>query len=181
MLRVKQGGIKYHFLKVFGMTQPGIEPWSPGPLTNNIPTIYIYYFIFFYFLHIYMKKVEKIEIIQIWWIYIDGKSALNVSGLIIFIGTLRLGKNVVYTAINICWNNRKKENVYKERLIIVHSAFLFWNYWLRNRHVEWCLKFVGFLRHTTEKTKTRTAKIFLKKGERKGRENEQKRTVHKDM
>ena len=32
LLSVKQGGIKYHFLKIFGMTQPGIEPRSPGPL-----------------------------------------------------------------------------------------------------------------------------------------------------
>ena len=30
MLSVKQGGIKYYFW-VFGMTRPGIEPWSPGP------------------------------------------------------------------------------------------------------------------------------------------------------
>ena len=37
MLSVKEGGIKYH-LKVFGMTRPGIEPRSPGPLTNTIPT-----------------------------------------------------------------------------------------------------------------------------------------------
>ena len=35
MLRVKQRGIKYHFFKVFGMTQLGIEPWSPGPLANT--------------------------------------------------------------------------------------------------------------------------------------------------
>ena len=35
MLSVKQGGIKYHFL-VFGMTQPGIEPRSPGPLANTL-------------------------------------------------------------------------------------------------------------------------------------------------
>ena len=33
MQSVKQGGIKYHF-GVFGMTQPGIEPRSPGPLAN---------------------------------------------------------------------------------------------------------------------------------------------------
>ena len=26
MLSVKQGGIKFHFFKVFGMTRPGIEP-----------------------------------------------------------------------------------------------------------------------------------------------------------
>ena len=31
MVNVKQGGIKYHFW-VFGMTRPGIEPRSPGPL-----------------------------------------------------------------------------------------------------------------------------------------------------
>ena len=38
MLCVKHGGTKYHFLKVFGMTRPGIEPWSPGPLANTPPT-----------------------------------------------------------------------------------------------------------------------------------------------
>ena len=37
MLSVKQGGIKFHFFKVFGMTRPGIEPRSPGPLANPIP------------------------------------------------------------------------------------------------------------------------------------------------
>ena len=35
MLRIKQGGIKYHFL-VFGMTPPGNEPWFPGPLANTL-------------------------------------------------------------------------------------------------------------------------------------------------
>ncbi len=35
MMGVKQGDIKYHFL-VFGMTQPGIEPHSPGPLANTL-------------------------------------------------------------------------------------------------------------------------------------------------
>ena len=38
MLSVKQGDIKYHFLKVFGMTRPGIETQSPGPLVNTLPT-----------------------------------------------------------------------------------------------------------------------------------------------
>ena len=38
LLSVKQGGIKYHVFKVFGMTQPGIEPRSPGPLANTPPT-----------------------------------------------------------------------------------------------------------------------------------------------
>ena len=33
MLSVKQGGMKYHF-RVFGMTPPGIELRSPGPLAN---------------------------------------------------------------------------------------------------------------------------------------------------
>ena len=36
MLSVKQGGIKFHFFKVFGMTRPGIEPRSPGPLANTL-------------------------------------------------------------------------------------------------------------------------------------------------
>ena len=35
MLSVKQGGIKYHFW-AFGMTRPGIEPRSPGPLANTL-------------------------------------------------------------------------------------------------------------------------------------------------
>ena len=35
MLSAKQSGIKYHFW-VFGMTRPGIEPWSPEPLANTL-------------------------------------------------------------------------------------------------------------------------------------------------
>ena len=35
MLSVKQGGNKYHFLKVFRMIRPGIEPRSPRPLANS--------------------------------------------------------------------------------------------------------------------------------------------------
>ena len=38
ILSVNQGGIKYHFLKLFGMTRPGIEPMSPGPLGNTLST-----------------------------------------------------------------------------------------------------------------------------------------------
>ena len=34
-MSVKQGGIKYHFW-VFGMTRPGIEPRSLGPLANTL-------------------------------------------------------------------------------------------------------------------------------------------------
>ena len=33
MMNVKQSRIKYHFW-VFGMTRPGIEPWSPRPLAK---------------------------------------------------------------------------------------------------------------------------------------------------
>ena len=33
MLSVEQGDTNNHFL-VFGMTRPGIKPWSPGPLAN---------------------------------------------------------------------------------------------------------------------------------------------------
>ena len=41
MLSLKQGGIKYHFW-VFCMTQPGTEPWSPGPLANTLTPIIIH-------------------------------------------------------------------------------------------------------------------------------------------
>ena len=34
VLSALQGGIKYHFLSL--MTQPGIEPRSPGPLVNTL-------------------------------------------------------------------------------------------------------------------------------------------------
>ena len=38
MLSVKQGGFKNHFW-VFGMTRPGIEPWSPEQLANILTII----------------------------------------------------------------------------------------------------------------------------------------------
>ena len=38
MVSAKQGGIKYHFLGVFGITWPGIEPWSPGIYVTNTTT-----------------------------------------------------------------------------------------------------------------------------------------------
>ena len=36
VMSAKQGGIKYHFFLVFGITRPGIEPRSPGPLANTL-------------------------------------------------------------------------------------------------------------------------------------------------
>ena len=36
MVSVKQSCINYHFFLVFGMTRPGIEPWSPGPLAITL-------------------------------------------------------------------------------------------------------------------------------------------------
>ena len=39
MLSVKPGGIKYHFW-VFGMTQPGIETRSSGPLVDTLNTVF---------------------------------------------------------------------------------------------------------------------------------------------
>ena len=36
MPSTKQGGINYRFLKVFGITQPGIEPRSPGGLVGRV-------------------------------------------------------------------------------------------------------------------------------------------------
>ena len=41
MLSFKQDGFKYHFW-VFGMTRPGIEPWSSGPLTNTLLCTQLY-------------------------------------------------------------------------------------------------------------------------------------------
>ena len=38
MLSIKQGGIKYHFW-VFGLTWPGNEPRSPGPLVSIISKV----------------------------------------------------------------------------------------------------------------------------------------------
>ena len=36
--RVLSKEVSNTIFKVFGMTQPGIEPWSPGPLVNILPT-----------------------------------------------------------------------------------------------------------------------------------------------
>ena len=58
MVRVKQGGMKYHFL-IFGMTGPGIEPRSPEPFVNTLPTrpmgrlnIYVYIILSYFILQI---------------------------------------------------------------------------------------------------------------------------------
>ena len=50
MPSIKQGGIKYHFW-VFGMTRPGIEPQSPGPLVNILFIRSIYIYIYIYYTH----------------------------------------------------------------------------------------------------------------------------------
>ena len=55
ILSAKQGGIKYHFLKVFSKTWPGIEPWFPGPLVNTLPTGSIHTFTYTY-LYMYIYK-----------------------------------------------------------------------------------------------------------------------------
>ena len=34
MLSIKQGDMKYHFFLIFGMSQSGIEPQSPGLLAR---------------------------------------------------------------------------------------------------------------------------------------------------
>ena len=47
MLHVKQGGIKYHFW-VFGMTRPGVELRSPGPLANSLTIMPISSILFIY-------------------------------------------------------------------------------------------------------------------------------------
>ena len=61
MLIVKQGGIKYHFFKVFGMTRPGIEPRSPRPLGNTLPTelISVYKLFVLGIFDTYVQKKKK--------------------------------------------------------------------------------------------------------------------------
>ena len=73
LLRVKQGGIKYHFW-VFGMTQPEIKPRSPGPLANTL-TIIISAFIWsgiYIYIYIYKILLNTLS---------SGKSCLVVPGV----------------------------------------------------------------------------------------------------
>ena len=37
-------------------------------------------------------------------------------------------RNVVHTAMDACWDNRSKENVYNERFMNVYPAFFIWKY-----------------------------------------------------
>ena len=61
MVRVKQEGIKYYFW-VFGMTRPGIEPQSPGPLANaQLPWLMNQ-------LNTRPKLVRTTKILQIFWL-----------------------------------------------------------------------------------------------------------------
>ena len=60
MLSIKQGGIKYHF-SVFGMTRPGSEPRSSGPLANNILIRLMTQYIYIY-KNIYIKRLRYIYI-----------------------------------------------------------------------------------------------------------------------
>ena len=55
MLCAKQAGVKYHFW-LFGMTQPGIEPRSPGPLAKILIIMPVYIYIYIY---IYIVAIEK--------------------------------------------------------------------------------------------------------------------------
>ena len=82
-------------------------------------------------------------------------------------------KFIVKIAMDVWWNSRRKESVYKnERFITIHSAFLFLKILLHSWYVEWCLKFVGFLRDITEDDKSND-RIFLEKnGRKEERENE---------
>ena len=52
--------------------------------------------------------------------------------------------------MDVWWNNRRKESVYKkQRFRTAYSAFLFLKILLPCGHVDWCLKFVRFLRDIT--------------------------------
>ena len=45
-----------------------------------------------------------------------------------------------------CRDNGSKENVYKQKFMNVHSAFLIWKYKVRVWPIEWYLKNAGILR-----------------------------------
>ena len=77
----------------------------------------------------------------------------------------RFMKKVIKTAMDVWWNNRRKESEYKdERFITVYSVFLFLKILLRCCHVNWCYKFVGFLRDVTEDDKNNDRLYFLRNG-----------------
>ena len=48
--------------KVFGMTRPGIEPRSPGPLANTGPGLHIYIYTYIYiYIYIYIERERERE------------------------------------------------------------------------------------------------------------------------
>ena len=74
MLNVKQGAIEYHFW-VFGMNLSGIEPWSPRPIPNSLPTrpkisIHIYKIYNKYNIYTYTYMCVYIVLIICTYIYV---------------------------------------------------------------------------------------------------------------
>ena len=61
MLRVKQGTSRNPFW-IFGMIQPGIEPWSPRPWKNTQPTWTIYIWVFLIQLTIGLTRDQILNI-----------------------------------------------------------------------------------------------------------------------
>ena len=80
----------------------------------------------------------------------------------IFFRTLNFMENVVKIAKDVRWNNRRKESVYKNKDSSQYIQHIFENT-LRYCHVDWCLKFVWFLRDITEDDKTNYRNYCLKK------------------
>ena len=90
------------------------------------------------------------------------KLMLNVLVVITFFRSLNSWKSLLKVAIDDQWNSRRKESVYKkERIITESSVFLFLKISLRGWHVDWWLKFVGFLGDIMEDDKNND-RMFLK-------------------
>ena len=85
------------------------------------------------------EESRKNRIIQMRWIYLFWcKANVKRFGFNNLHQDLDIMRNIVHTAMDSCRGNWGKENVYNERFINVHSAFLIWKYEVRVWHVEWC-------------------------------------------
>ena len=74
MLSVKQGSIKYRFW-VFGMTQPGIGPWSRGPWANTLtilPMSGLYIYIYIYIWERESSTDRSVSFYQNSLVWLDG-------------------------------------------------------------------------------------------------------------
>ena len=63
MLIVKQRGMLYHFFYTFGMTRPGIEPWSHASFVNTLTIIPMGPVVIWY-THINFKKNYDADLLR---------------------------------------------------------------------------------------------------------------------